>query len=483
MTTKTINLYLIDEVNIKIDGLSEHEIDHVIKHTERSVPGAFQSAAFKLKKWNGKESPVRPDGFTFEYMMDKVLHILEKDFLYDLDHDLTIHDMRAPADFMYDVDFIEKDYLSHMGITLHEHQVNAVNKVIQEQKGIIDVATSGGKSYVCLCLSKVYDPYIGSVIIVPTQELLEQTYKDYVSDGTLSVSKITPSMSKEKKQQAIKDHNHVIITWRLLKNNKDLFAGFNGMVIQDECHVIGDVMLNALKDTFSEAPVRIGMTATVPKTLYKREKIFCHIGGEVLAKVQTKELQEQNIVAGCDILMVPTVDSTIVHEGGFDDWDDEKAYLNKNKFRANAISDYIQSLPATNTLILSHPQLGEKIAKRLDIGFVDKDTKTDKRMEHYAEFAHADDKMLMATFGTAGTGISINRIFRLILIDVGKNYTATIQGIGRGIRLDGEVNYVDIIDIYSETKYSLRHKQQRASLYKREGHSFMESTTPILIQR
>jgi len=461
-----IDLYLIDEVNVRFDGLTDSQTKHIIKATERSVPGAFQSAAFKLHKWNGKESNFSPSGYTFSFLLDQVLDILERDLLVDLDQDITLHDVRELPLVPDHVPRIDNTYLSGLGITMHDHQVEAVNRVIEARKGIIDIATTGGKTYICLSLSKVFSEWVGSVVVVPNKELLVQTYNSYVEEGSLNVAMLTGNGDRE---QIVANHDHIIVTWQLLKNSAELFRGFRGVLIQDECHILGEVMQRNLRDVFSDCPVRVGMTATVPKTGHKKEKLFCHIGGDVLIKVETRELQEHKIASTCSITTVRTRDSRLEHEEPFEEWESEKKYLLKNRRRVDALAEYLDLLPNKNTLVLTHPQFGSKIAKKLSLPFIDMDVKSEDRIAEYEKFEVSDDNCLIATFGTAGTGISINRIFRLILIDPGKNPTAIVQGIGRGLRLDGVYNHLEVFDIYSNTRWSVRHQRGRQQLYRSQG--------------
>ena len=77
-----------------------------------------------------------------------------------------------------------------------------------------------------------------------------------------------------------------------------------------------------------------------------------------------------------------------------------------------------------------------------------------------------------STSATSATGISQNYIHRVILVDSGKDETNVLQGIGRGIRLDGETNKCHIIDISANTLYAIEHRKERKKIYKREKFNF-----------
>lgn len=470
-----IKLHLIDEVNIYFEGLPKKDARYVVEKTKKSVKGAFQTADFKLGKWDGKESQFTEEGYGFAYMLDKILDILEQDLLYNIDEfELVDHRMSDPIP--EDIEPIDNTYLSNMGITLHDHQVDSVNTTIEKRKGIINVATSGGKSAICVALSKKFGPYIPSIVVVPSAQLLNQTYEDYAKEGTMDVVKITKDDSAKKRLEKIANHRHIIITYKLLGNLKEQFESIQAVVIQDETHICGDIMFGIWRDELADCPVRVGMTASVPKDGQKKEKIMCHIGGDILNTTKTHELQDLGIISGCHIDVYYTHDNNVPD---FESWDDEKKYLNKNKKRIQAIADFLDGLPETNTLILAHPQLGAQLAEKLNCGFVDKDAKTEYREELFNQFENHDEIRHVATFGTSSTGISINRIFRLVMIDIGKNTTAITQSLGRSLRKDGVIDHAAIIDIYANMKYSNRHKATRMGQYKSSKQQFAEHNSPI----
>ena len=89
--------------------------------------------------------------------------------------------------------------------------------------------------------------------------------------------------------------------------------------------------------------------------------------------------------------------------------------------------------------------------------------KTDKK--EYDEVSDSDNKVIVATYGVAAVGINIPRIFNLIMIEPGKSFVRVIQSIGRGIRKAADKDYVQIVDITSNLKYSKRHLTKRKKFY------------------
>jgi len=156
----------------------------------------------------------------------------------------------------------------------------------------------------------------------------------------------------------------------------------------------------------------------------------------------------------------------------------------KNVERAEAIAAYIKKVvddDPKNTLVLCHAAFGKVLSGVMGLPIITDDVSVDERGEMFAKFRESDDHIQLASFGTSSTGISENRIFRLVLIDVGKDETTIIQSIGRGIRLDGVHNKVDVIDISSNTFYSTKHRKERLKVYKREKYEYHEDNNFICV--
>ena len=98
--------------------------------------------------------------------------------------------------------------------------------------------------------------------------------------------------------------------------------------------------------------------------------------------------------------------------------------------------------------------------------------KVNDRKEEYDDVAISDNKIIVATYGVASTGINIPRIFNLVLIEPGKSFVRVIQSIGRGIRKAEDKDSVEIWDITSTAKFSKKHLTERKKFYKEANYPF-----------
>ena len=104
--------------------------------------------------------------------------------------------------------------------------------------------------------------------------------------------------------------------------------------------------------------------------------------------------------------------------------------------------------------------------------FISGSVKSADRREQYDEVQTADNKAIIATYGVASVGIDIPRIFNLVLLEPGKSFVRVIQSIGRGIRKAEDKDYLHVVDITSNLKYSKRHLTKRKAFYKEQGFPF-----------
>jgi type I site-specific restriction endonuclease len=90
-----------------------------------------------------------------------------------------------------------------------------------------------------------------------------------------------------------------------------------------------------------------------------------------------------------------------------------------------------------------------------------------------------DDKILVASFGTFSTGISVNAIQNVFFVESYKSEKIIRQSIGRGMRLKAgkeRTTVIDFVDDYSyrgsSKNYLLKHGEERMKIYKEQGFPY-----------
>lgn len=341
----------------------------------------------------------------------------------------------------------------------------------------------------CAALCTAYGQHdIKTITIVPNQDLIRQTKQDYTTYG-LDVGEYSGTLKDL-------DHQHAVSTWQALKNNPKIIQLFQ-MVIVDECHQVrGKVLTEILTDHASKMPYRFGVTGTLPKEPADQLSVTVAIGG-VKYTVNAAHLIDKGILSNLHISVFQLeenleaeykkfcAEECITHkpptyiqfkDSYLPDFTAEKDYLQKNKTRLEWIAEMIETKrdeKKGNVLCLVDTiAAGRKLAACIEGAiFVNgQDVKQKDRKDIYDLFKQHDDLVVIATVHIAGTGLSINRIFNLFLVDIGKSFVRVIQAIGRGLRMASDKNFVNVYDVCSDLKYSKRHVTERLHYYKEAAY-------------
>jgi superfamily II DNA or RNA helicase len=361
-------------------------------------------------------------------------------------------------------------------IVLRDDQTEVVNRFFTNTQALQEVATGAGKTIMTATLAHCAEKYGRTITIVPNKDLVTQTEEDFINVN-LDVGVYYGDRKDLGK-------THTICTWQSLnildKKSKNwdenlaytLAEFLDGVktVIVDEVHMAkAEVLKNLLTQNLCNAPIRWGLTGTIPKDQFEAEPIFASIG-PVVGGIKAHELQEMGVLSNLHVNILQLIDLP-----EFKTYQEELKYLVTNKDRMTYFSKLVQGLAETgNTLILvNRIDTGKLLTEMIDGAvFISGEVKGTKRQEEYKEHATNDNKVTVATFGVAAVGINIPRIFNLVLLEPGKSFVRVIQSIGRGIRKAEDKDFVQIWDLTSTCKFAKRHLTTRKKFYKDAKYPF-----------
>jgi superfamily II DNA or RNA helicase len=473
-------LVIQDEVNLKIEGLPV-EIRRKLANTFKyEDPTARYRPAYKLGRWDGSVGLFGLGGNGYLSQLPRILEVLDKNAVEVVDIEdkrdpINIQFPRVEADFWGDQTWPEGHRFAGQPIRLREDQVEVVNKYLENPQCLQEIATGFGKTITTATLAKLCEPYGRTFTIVPNKSLVEQTEEDFINCG------LDVGVYYGDRKDLYK--THTIATWQSLnildkksKNSEQdiltLAEFLDGVkcIMVDEVHMAkAAVLRNLLTQNFCNAPIRWGLTGTVPKESFEFEQIFASLG-PVVHQVQAHTLQAQGVLSACHVKITQLIDLP-----EFGSYAEEYKYLVSNEDRMIFLSKLIQGISNTgNTLVLvNRIDTGKFITNEIpDSVFISGEVKTKDRKEDYDEFKTLDNKITVATYGVAAVGINIPRIFNLVLLEPGKSFTRVIQSIGRGIRKADDKDFVQIWDVTSTCKYAKRHLTQRKKFYKDAKYPF-----------
>ena len=474
-------LIIEDEVNIKIEGLDVDVRRKLSNALKFEVPYAKYMPQYKLGRWDGKVAFFGIGGTGYVNHLDIIVDILTKNNVAIDD----IVDLRSHVKI--DFEPITETYWADQNIRwpkghpaegelimLRDYQVEAVNNFLQNPQALQQIATGAGKTITTATLSHITEKYGRSLVIVPNKSLVEQTAEDYRNCG-LDVGVYFGDKKELNK-------THTICTWQSLnildKKFKDgtavlslaeFLEGVSTLIVDEVHQAKAEVLKNLLTRNLRNAPIRWGLTGTIPKEKFEFEAIHASIG-PVIGQITAKELQDRGVLAECHVNIVQLVDLP-----EFRDYQSELKYLVTDEKRLDYLGKLLNTVRDTgNTLILvDRISAGEKLQELIPGStFVKGDVKLKDRKEAYDEINEGTNHVVIATYGVAAVGINIPRIFNLVLIEPGKSFVRVIQSIGRGVRKAKDKDFVQIWDLTSTCKYAKRHLTQRKKFYKEAQYPF-----------
>ena len=472
-------LIIKDEVNIKVDGLAIETRRKIANKLKYDLPYARHMPAYKLGRWDGTMTFFGIGGTGFLAHLDIIIPTITGD-----GYEIEVIDHRTAPELTFTP--ITENYWADQGkvwpkghqlegqpIVLRDYQYDVVNQFLENPQSLQEVATGAGKTITTATLSHLCEPYGRSIVIVPNKSLVVQTEEDYLNLG-LDVGVYFGDRKELGK-------THTICTWQSLnvldKKGKyndaltlaEFLEGVNTIIIDEVHQAKADVLKKLLTVNLKNAPIRWGLTGTVPKEPWEFQGIPAGIG-PVINNVSAHDLQEKGVLAKLDIQILQTKN---IEE--FRNYQEEYTWLVTDPNRISWISSKVKEFSLTgNTLVLvNRIDTGKKIIEHIpEAVFVAGEMKLADRKDEYDEIKTSDGKIIIATYGVAAVGINIPRIFNLVLIEPGKSFVRVIQSIGRGVRIAEDKDFVQIWDITSTCKYAKRHLTERKKFYRDAKYPF-----------
>ena len=307
-----------DEVNIKIEGLPVEIRRKLSNALKFELPYARHMPQYKLGRWDGTTTFFGLGGNGYLNHLDVILPILDECGV-DIEE---IEDLRQVHKF--DFAPITDQYWAEQGkvwpkghpiagqpIVLRDYQLDAINNFMSHPQGLQELATGAGKTIITATLSALCEPYGRTLVIVPNKGLVVQTEEDYRNVG-LDVG----VYFGDRKEL---NRTHTICTWQSLnildKKSADselltLAEFLEGVVcvIVDEVHMAkAEVLKKLLSMNMANAPIRWGLTGTVPKEDINFHSILATLG-PVVNRISAHTLQEKGVLSQCHVNVVQLLD-------------------------------------------------------------------------------------------------------------------------------------------------------------------------------
>lgn len=476
----TIKIVILNEIICELKNIKPIVLSTLHKTFSYEKPGGlFRATAHltKLQRRSVIQNIKKPTESLVDIKLGLTYNYLLPDICKVLDRLKMKYEIEMPDSFE-DTPELEIPSFDNLlpGITLRDYQKECIETSLNERNGFIVAATSAGKTNICAGIANaLFHNGIKTIIIVPSVDLVVQSHEQFKAIGI--DCGVLYAKAKKKEEQLSK---HILITtYQSLNNNREICLNYHAVIV-DECHqmkapTLKDIVLQYCNHML----YRYGMTGTFPKEELYAIQSKCAIG-DIIYKVDAKYLIDAGYLSTLQIhplnVKFETLENDVKYK--FSDYQAERAYFVNNEDRNAALAlviDYIvKNMVNKNTLVLvPNVSQGQMIAEYLpNAVFISGETDNTERQEVYDLYKDNDDVLAIATYGIASTGISITRIYNLVMIDLGKSFTRVIQTIGRGLRKNAAENkfHVNVFDIMANSNVSLSQYKKRLTLYKEAGY-------------
>ena len=490
----------------------------------RFVKGHKFLPAVKMGVWDGKINYFRDGKINIGLWKEcyRACREIGASFIIDnkedfpINRDVTIESVRDFCKEYFSNHKIKDKEGNWIDFNPYDHQIESVFKILKNRYCIGEIATSGGKSLILsiiiFYILKNINPAAKILIIVPSITLVTQLYDDIIEhnrglnniedirDRKLDILlnnslycdiRIEEIMSDApRRHSGVQDPNVVIGTFQSLeKRDKEFFSQFY-MVAVDEAHQSkAKTLISILEKTFKSAYYRFGVSGTFPSDDSCESLTVQSVLGPKITEVSADELKQKGIITPMDIKAIILNHNEIELNSrlklirksgnGKESLIIEKKFIHQSEKRQNLIKKIIETKCPSNTLVLFHTieygkLLFEKYSKEFPdrkVYYIDGDVNNKVRNSIKSELEVAENAILIASFGTLSTGVSIKNLHHLIFADSFKSQQIIIQSIGRILRLfEGKTiaNIYDIVDVFDPEKMDnilYNHFKERNKFY------------------
>jgi len=478
-----------------IDSCTELEYEQLKISLTKRIDGWRFHPLVKKGVWDGKISHIKGNKIPAGLWKEVIDICKEYDFTYSLNNITELFDTEITEE-----EFASwvNDFFQYSKIKPRDYQIDAAFKIIKYRRCMAELATSAGKTLI----SFMVVAYITDVLkknkvlmIVPNVSLVIQATGDFEEYNKQKVElKIQQIYAGVKLK---KSSNVVIGTYQsLVKSDAEYFKQFDAVFI-DETHKANAKSIQTIMDHCWHCDYRFGLSGTIPKKGTLERLSLMSALGPLVVQVKASELLEEGYITPCKVLQLHMDYATVEQKKAFAElysnpFDRQKLFtleqnfINNNEERLNFVAQVIKK-STNNSLVLFHKiDYGEKLYKKLKqitnkkVYYVDGSVSTALREEFKSRMEKNNDVIVVASYGTFSTGISINNIHNIFFTESFKSEIIIRQSIGRGLRKLLDKALVKIFDFVDDLRYKnpdenldwsnyiYNHGTSRRKIYKEE---------------
>lgn len=484
-----------DNQFLRIDDATELELEQITISLTKRIESWRFNPLVKRGVWDGYVSYIKDDKWIPAGLWRHVLQICK-----DYNLEIEMNGIKRLIDPNINAETFEKwslDFFKGAEITPRDYQIETAYNILKFRKCLAELATSAGKTLISF-LTIAYMLEKGKaekiLMIVPNVSLVLQAHEDFHDYNYMN--KVPLKIQQIFAGQKIKSNKNIIIgTYQsLVKKDAEYFEQFDAVLV-DETHKAKSNSIKTILQKCTNAQYKFGLSGTIPKEGTLDKLTLMSQTGPVISEVKASFLQKEGHIAKCIVKVIEMNYATDSQRLAFqelaqnkydrkDVFSLEQNFVITSEARLDFISSVIGRIPR-NSLVLFHriehgKKLYEKLRQESDkrVFYVDGGTDKDIREEYKKKMEAGDEVVIVASYGTFSTGISIKKIHSIFFTESFKSEVIIRQSIGRGLRQHESkdkvliVDFVDNIRTQEWDNYLWKHGKARQSIYKQEKFDY-----------
>tara|TARA_R100000008_G_scaffold57708_2_gene35711 strand:- start:559 stop:1899 length:1341 start_codon:yes stop_codon:yes gene_type:complete len=434
---------IVKNVTSFLDTENKQLLSVLRKKYSAKIPGARYSKAYK-RGWDGTKYFISEKGV----FGTGLLPFIERDLeIAELDY--SIEDKRTNAPSLYDTHIPSIEY--------RPYQKSLIDLALQKKMALIKAPTGAGKTIILAGILNALKEKTG-VIFFTQKSLLLQTYK-FLKNLDFDVG-VAFGDGVELKPI-------ILCTVQSIHKILDSHLDQSEFIIFDEVHEFskGKIATKVVK-SFPNAMYRFGMSATMPKERMAKLNLVAYLG-DIISEVDVEQLVDDGFLTPPVVTFIDLPeykDHSLLNSTYLDIYD---SHIINYEDRNNKIKDLCDSIPEGRILILvknlKHLEILQKLIpeSRTLEGKDDLLLRT-KRIKDFKQ----DKRSVLIGTKIMQTGIDIPEISHLINARGLKSEIATLQALGRALRIHESKKKVYIYDFNDQVPYLKEHSAARKRAYK-----------------
>lgn len=261
--------------------------------------------------------------------------------------------------------------------------------------------------------------------------------------------------------------------------------------------------IQSIMDLCWHCDYRFGLSGTIPKKGTVNRLSLMSAMGPLVTQVKANYLQEEGHISQCKVIQLHMDYATPEQKESFaflskrpQDrqglFNLERNFINQSDKRLEFVCNVIKKSSANSLILFHRIEYGEKLYQMLrnitdkKVYYVDGGISADMREDFKQRMEKNDDVIIVASYGTFSTGISIKNIHNIFFTESFKSEVIIRQSIGRGLRKHATKDVVKIYDFIDDFRYKdedgewlnyiYRHGMERRKIYKEEKFPFEVQT-------